>query len=433
MREAAFAVSLEIKNGGINVRLRSKILSLITVGAVTAVSFSGIGNSTFNIWQNMTVSGANYRSRDVDPLKYTYEVIPLLEPFNEYFYVKTENPDSNYADVVYEDTEFSRVNGGYIFYSGTTDGGELTLQIHKDITKSEFNLEVYGTESPESTGYSPYRGMPVDYYSTPTGQNTYMVNGYFRWTDSNVKVTLPKLYDEVDYLINEYAKSSDFFGKMDEIQSGLSSICHYSGSYIRGEIYRMENANWCLHPAGHTDQIFYIYSPYSRKDNRSLLMSALYPYRYDSLGFPSLMGAISKRLNSNSSYEWDSYNHNTVNVTYNGETKSYGGQGRVEGQGISKDKLTKIFDFSKPIESLTLTEVNDILKGYAAADMVDDIPRDGQLTWKKIYDTVGDGAWVDMGGVYTYLYQKDEVDYLFSHTKRVVECRVKYDTYMELM
>lgn len=40
--------------------------------------------------------------------------------------------------------------------------------------------------------------------------------------------------------------------------------------------------------------------------------------------------------------------------------------------------------------------------------MDDDIPHEDSLTWEKIYGTVGDGAWVDMGGIYTYLYQKDD-------------------------
>lgn len=406
-----------------------KLIGVVTAAVVTVTAwyFPIISHTG----HEMTVSGANYNSRDINALDYTYEVIPLLEPFNEYFYVKTDNPDpetfrfsdkdspysetsvievadSDFADVVYEDTKYSRVDGGYIFYSGTTNGGELTLQIHKDITEAEFNLEVYGTENPEFGGYSPYPGIPVDCYEIPDEGNTYMIAGYFRWTDSNVKVKLGKLCDEVDYLIDEYAKGTDFFENMNLIQSGLSSICHYSGSYIRGDIYREDGENWRLYPAGHRDQVFYIYSPYSRKDNKSLLASALYPYRYDSLGFPALMGAVSKRLSSESTYEWDDYNHNIINVTYNNKTESFGGQGSVEGKGISTDKLTKIFDFSKPIETMTLTQVGDILKGYAKTEMTDDIPRDGQLTWEKIYDTVGDGDWADMGGIYTYLYQADD-------------------------
>lgn len=39
-----------------------------------------------------TVNATDPESRDVDALQYTYEIVPLIEPFNEYFYVKTDNP-----------------------------------------------------------------------------------------------------------------------------------------------------------------------------------------------------------------------------------------------------------------------------------------------------------------------------------------------------
>lgn len=32
-----------------------------------------------------------------DVTRYSYEIVPLLEPFNEYFYVKTNNPDVSYV------------------------------------------------------------------------------------------------------------------------------------------------------------------------------------------------------------------------------------------------------------------------------------------------------------------------------------------------
>ena len=41
------------------------------------------------------VNAADYTSKDIDALQYSYEIYPLIEPFNEYFYVKTDNPQSN--------------------------------------------------------------------------------------------------------------------------------------------------------------------------------------------------------------------------------------------------------------------------------------------------------------------------------------------------
>jgi len=89
---------------------------------------------------------------------YTYEIRPVLSPFNYLFFVKTEDPDPYafrfydsesalydtsesdhgicalqdklYLDVSYENEETRRVRGGYLFScpSCDMDGGELILQ-----------------------------------------------------------------------------------------------------------------------------------------------------------------------------------------------------------------------------------------------------------------------------------------------------------------
>ena len=389
---------------------------------------------TTSVLSILPANAADPASREVNALQYTYEIIPLLAPFNEYFFVKTDNPhpesfrfsdkdsiysetaviynlDSIYADVAYENEEIWRVNGGYLFKSFTTNGGEVTLQVHESITEQEFNTAVYGTPDPKYTGYSPYAGMPVGSYDKHYEDSaSYSIVGYYKWVDTDIKLTLPPLVDDCDYLIQKYAGNSDFFSNMDSVQKGFSSICLYSGSYVRGDLYRSSDRDWCLSPAGHIDQSFYIYSPYSRKDNKSLLASALYPFRYDSLGFPGMMGTVSERLSTDSNYQWSSSNHAFIDVTYQGQTKTYGGQGNGEGQGISADKITHMFSFDETETSLTLEEAKKMLDAYASIEMDDDIPREDALTWKNIYDIVEDGAWVDMGGKYTYLYQKDDKD-----------------------
>ena len=343
--------------------------------------------------------GASARGASkVDPRKYTYTITPLLEPFNEYFFVKTDNPDPKsfrfadksskyskesaisldwddyeevmrpYADIRYENEETCRVNGGYIFYSGDTDGGELTLQ------------RVINPDSWDSS-----------------------------WSDTNITVTLPKVKDCVDYLIDTYAVKSSFFDNMDAVQSGFSSICLYSGSYVRGRVERTGDY-WSM-GTGHIDQGLYIYSPFSRLDSRSLFASAIYPFRFDSLGFPSVMAEVSKRLDSSSSYEWDDYYHANIHVTYNGETRIYGGAGNGEGQGISEDKILQYFSFGQGGTQITLDGSRDLLRQYAAIEMDDDIPRDDELTWKQLFDTVGGGAWGRLGDdYYIYLYPKGKGD-----------------------
>ncbi len=319
------------------------------------------------------------------PVLYTYEIVPLLSPFNNYFYIKTNNPDPasfrfadkssvyseeavmeastvQYADVVYEDTETLRVNGGYLFYSGSTDGGELTLQ---------------------------------------------MLNLNDTWEDMGQTITLPALCDEVDYLIDSYATEEDFFSNMDAVQTGFASICLYSGSYIRGELYRSADY-WSVSTSPHIDQHFYLYSPYSRRDNGSLLASAVYPFRYDSLGFPSIMARTALRLDSTATYAWSETSHAFIDVTYNGETRSYGGQGHGEGQGLTVDKLTRFFTFEDSEEVITLDSMRQLLDAYSAVEMDDDVPRDDALTWEQITETAGDGAWTLLKGGYAYLYKAND-------------------------
>ncbi|MDE6727172.1 MAG: hypothetical protein K2J80_04440 [Oscillospiraceae bacterium] len=340
---------------------------------------------------------------------YSYTITPLLAPFNEYFFVKTDNPDptsfrfsdksskydeddtdayidaieTRYADINYENSETGRVNGGYIFSGTYTDGGEVVLQS-------------------KTAGY---------YYWDST------------WDDTNLKYTLPALKDDTDYLIDTYANKSKFFDNMDAVQSGFSNICLYSGSYIRGEIYKA-GEYWSLSNSPHVDQTFYLQSPYSRKDNQSLFVSAIYPFRYDSLGFPGMMGSVAKRLNSNSSYEWDSYNHYLINVTYGGETRSYGGQGNGKGQGIDKSDIKQFFTFGTNGTKITLDSARKLLTDYSNIKVTDDVPKKDALTWKSVYDTVGSGSWVRLtnigsifgatGDGYTYLYRNGDGSYFYS-------------------
>ena len=357
------------------------------------------------------VAGAekvNSASAQKSVTDYSYTVTPLLEPFNEYFFVKTDNPDPCsfrfidkssiygdngniglnwdswddcpylYEDIKYENIQTGRVDGGYIFRGSYTDGGEVELQS---------NVSTY-------------------YSST--------------WEDTGVKLRLPTLKDDVDYLIDTYATKSDFFDNMDAVESGFSSICLYSGSYIRGELYKVGDY-WGMSTSPHKDQLFYIQSPYKRKNSKPLFASTAYPYRYDSLGFPSVMSTVAKRLDSTAEVSWNENYHYLVDVTYNGETRSYGGAGTGEGQGISNDKIKQYFTFTNSSAKLTTDSLRELLKYYASIKMEDDVPREDALTWKSIYDTVGEGSWVRLititgifGGSgigYSYLYKDGDGDY----------------------
>ena len=347
----------------------------------------------------------NFTPLDENPAA-LYDIKPLLAPFSGYFFVKTDDPDptsfrfvdsdskyaeeaiitassERFADVQYENPETLRVNGGYIFYRNTTDGGEVSLQVRK------------------------------------SGST---------WIDAGLTFTLPELCDEVDYLIQNYATKDNFFENMQAVQDGLKSICLYSASYIRGDFAKTQNF-WHVSTSPHIDQHFYLLSPYSYQNNQALFASTIYPYLKDSISFPSLMSKVAERLDNSVSWKWSDSAHYLIDVTYHGETRSFGGAGNFPGQALTENELKKIFTFDEE-ENFTLEEIQQLLKDYSETEMLSDIPEENKLTWKAISDTVGNGSWVRISDeslisdgswevrdtCYTYLFRKDNEDsYSVSH------------------
>ena len=393
-------------------RITSGIMSAVM--AVTVVG-TPVGDMIPAIGETLSAAAesADIKSSTVNAAGYSYTITPLLAPFNQYFFVQTDNPDplsfrftdkstkydeeeqsiikavwdtwddepTIFQDIKYQNAKTGRVDGGYIFYGYYTDGGEVVLQVAND------------------DGYD------------------------VTWEDTNVKCKLPALKDSVDYLIDTYAKKSSFFDNMDAVEDGFSSICLYSGSYIIGELTRVKDY-WGMSTSPHKDQIFYLQSPYSREGSKPLFASAIYPYRYDSLGFPSVLSVVARRLDTAAEISWNADNHYLVDVTYNGETYSYGGQGNGEGKGLSEDKIKKYFTFGSNGTEITLNGSKQLLDDYAKTEMKDDIPRSDALTWENICDTVGDGAWVRLikiagifgatGTTYTYLYKSGDGDEFYT-------------------
>ncbi len=346
---------------------------------------------------------------------YTYEIIPLLEPFNQYFYIKTDNPDPDtfrfvdestkysdttgsitpvqkiFADVKYENEETARVKGGYIATGSYTDGGTLKLQ--------------------EATLTSK---TPV--YNISTGKTTYSKN--YNYNDTNITLEVPALVDNVDYLIQTYTlDKTEFFDKMSAVQRGFSSICLYGGTYVLGEQKKNEGSYYGISTSPHIDQIYYIQDPYYRESSTAMLVGALYPFRYDSLGFPSIMASTAKRIDSSATYAWNSGAHYLVDITYNGETRSYGGAGSGEGQGIEKDMIVDFFSFDGAKGDLynnyTMESLAAKINYYDSLTIPDN--RENILTWASIRSKVGaKGSYVRLalitsifggGGTgYTFLY-----------------------------
>lgn len=353
--------------------------------------------------------------------RYSYEVIPLMEPFNSCFYIKTDNPDPDsfrfvdeetkyadkdktgsvtptdtvFSDVKYENSETKRVKGGYIATGNATDGGELRLQSGK----------VTGTHS---------------VYNISTGETTKEKD--YEYKDTTVTVQVAGLKNVVDYLISTYGDSSkSYFDNLSGIQSGFSSECLYTGVYVLGEQKKSTAAPYYgLSTSPHVDQAFYIQSPYYRTDSKSMFISALYPMKYDSLGFPSIMGSVAKELDSTVTLKWSSFAHYLVDVTYNGETKSYGGAGNGGGQGINAGQIKYWYSFDGSGEDAcmkcNLKDVSAMIREYGAMEVPEEPTDEPKLTWESVRQTVGkEGSYVKLslltsvflgasGDGYTFMY-----------------------------
>ncbi len=359
--------------------------------------------------------------------KYSYEVLPLMAPFNSYFYIKTDNPDPDsfqfadketkypqrgtygegkfsriaptdivFADVKYENKETRRVKGGYIAeVSGAdTDGGELCLQARKVVGKTQV-------------------------LDLSTGETTYEKK--YEYKDTAVTVQVEALKDVVDYLISAYGDSSKpYFDNLSGIQSGFQKECLYSGVYVLGEQKKSTTAPYYgLSTSPHVDQTFYIQSPYYRSSGESMLVSALYPMRYDSLGFPSIMWSVAEELDSTVSIKWSSMAHYLIDVTYNGETRSYGGAGSGGGQGINADQIKYwyLFDGSNDDAYMKCNpaDVSSMIQEYGKLEVKEEPKDEPELTWESVRKTVGkEGSYVKLtlltsifgGSVdgYTFMY-----------------------------
>ena len=332
--------------------------------------------------------------------KYRYEVIPLVGSFNEWYYIKTDNPNpysflfvdesSRYGkesisgissssddksikvyeklfpDVVYEDESTFRVSGGYLAHSEylNIDGGELTLMA------SEY----------------PFQTASV-----------------FAAVDTNIKVTVPELYDKVDYLIQTYGDSDkSFFDNMDSIEDGLKDICFYLGIYIpeleekRDGCIVNENGKteitgcyYGISSSIHYDQGLDIESPYV--DYRTeLFLSTLYPFRADSLGFPAIMKRVAYRMNSSVTLEEEEQVHYIIYVTLDGVTKVYGGQGKGGNVTIDKSQIAETFDFKNfnaATDVKNLSTLANKIKAYEGKDL--DVSHSDELTWDMVFDKIG--------------------------------------------
>ena len=324
------------------------VVSLLPVGVWAAEDAQP--DKTVSIRTSMVRSGGS----EIDVTRYSYAVAPVLAPFSRYIYVQTDNPDpasfrlvdksskyfspgdkgeiwatrgdgsysygiceagtyyieqALFADVVYEDMSVWRVKGGYLFrnQNSEADGGQLVLQ---QITKRADSI----------------------------------IN--CRYADTDVVIDCPDFLSAKDYLIDACTDSTrSFFENMDALQAELDRIARYPRTL--NDLSRPSTAYpypllfaSCYEELP-LDERYVMYKSHAY----GLLLNHAYPFALNSLSFPGMLEAMAKMLASGATVKWTSI-HYLIDVTYGGETRTYGGAGCGGTNPLYTDKVTKAFSFS---------------------------------------------------------------------------------------
>ena len=342
----------------------------------------------------------------LDVTQYTYEVIPILAPFCHYVYVKTDNPDptsfclndkdsvywsqdgyygtvpqcvwsiynwdeeiDTFADVVYENPETHRVKGGYIF--GTPecdpDGGELVVQQRVFETR-------YGS---------------LDYEKC--------------FVDTDLTITCPPVKHYTDVLIEEYTDpSKSLFENLDAVEYALYDMAVYPLGVRNSDKPNEDRPYPFLACSGY--QELWLNGWYSEMfADGKLLSRSAYPYLLDSLGFPGTIASIAESLEPECEVE-NGYYHWNVDITFNGETRTYGGAGTGNADGVIYTKrATKDFKFDGSADDWfrngTLETYREKLLQYASY-ATEDLSEYADLiegeTFRNTITATG-GTWIRVG------------------------------------
>ena len=313
---------------------------------------------------------------------YTYTITPLLAPFNNLFYVQTEDPDpasfrfadrnsqlisdtssekgicqflnERYQDVVYKNDASGRVKGGYIFYNYycDIDGGELVLQRKND-----------------------------------SGD----------WSDTALTVTCPPVVSKYQYLIDTYTNDSmSFFDKLSAVQSALNNLAVYPRS-VRDSSRPGDHPYPLLAVSPYQEMSLNIHYSIYEDSDRDALSFHLYPFVLDSLSFPGTIQRVAKMLDSSCSVEGSSL-HYIISISSGGETHSYGGAGTGDSDPVYTDQIAKAFFFDGRSGDLAAcADLNNLKQSYLDYGIVADQNIESlkdQVMGDEYARSIGPGTWV---------------------------------------
>lgn len=353
---------------------------------------------------------------------YSYNLKPLLAPFNQYYFLETNDPDPydlqfidqstiyqgtnkkqavicakdhKFVDVKYTDDTLHRVNGGYILETKDvgSDGGELIMKRRvdgDDAYSKPYTYKDYANDHTESTN-----GSFVSTTESNIGVNDYVT--------TDIKVTLPTVYSVNDYLINTYTSpQANFFDNMDRVEKALGDYAVYPLDCFNTQ-GKAGYASLCASPYKenplmiHYDRVYPSYT----QSSQYLLMAKAYPFTLDSAGFPAKLRAIAKKLNPNVQIDYG-YNHELFTATLDGVTKTYGGQGSGSYSPLFDTRIDSWFTFdhsaSDFASQMSLDTMQSKLLDYHAIADQDVKPYEDTVSQETVNKVVGkNGAWIQVG------------------------------------
>lgn len=339
-----------------------------------------------------------------DVTDYSYTITPVLSPFAYYLYVQTDNPDPTsfrlvdetsvfydedsygevrvdtengyyyqevdpgtyyiaqyvYPDVVYEDETIFRVPGGYIFRaSGAySDGGEFILQ-----------------------------------QKISSGDK--ITKDLFEQTD----ITIPcePLHTRVSWLVETCADESlTLFENLDAVEARLSQLAIYPRSVYDVNSPNEERPYPFLAASPYPELI--LNNHYEMYDTLSsgLLASAAYPFVLDSLGYPGTIGAVAEELEPECEATAGSL-HYMVDVTFDGETRTYGGAGAGGYDPLYSDRAVATFAFGDS-PTPDIETICQILKDYDPVAQADAAQYADLISGEIFQETIRatGGTWIQV-------------------------------------
>ena len=368
------------------------------------------GSTGSNGTSGSTGGSGSTGTNNNDVTRYSYEIVPLLEPFNEYFYVKTDNPDVSYVrfedknskyktgegaylipttrrffDVKYENKETGRVKGGYIFEMSESgsDGGAYTLQQADRAYKVTYS------------GNVSYSTMPV-------------------YTDTTVQVSCKSVESLTDYLINNYTdKSKGLFDNLQSVNLALGRLSVYPKNVVDTSKPDPDRPYPLLATSPYPELSLNEHYSMWQSADEMMFLEYLHPMVLSSVGVPGVMANVAKALQPDCTVSSGS-THSQVNVTWNGTTESYGGAGNGNTDPVMSKYIESLFIFDGGANdyafSSSLDKLEKKIHQYEKQSTDELQTYRNQLSGDEFKEKIGAGNWLKVaaegwgyGTAYTYV------------------------------